>query len=365
MVSVRRVRRAALGAAAGALSLTLLAPAAGCRPAAPRHDTAACLDHDPASAADYTAAFADRRVWSGGDVAAPVALGDGRTLWLFGDTFVDGLGPGGTAGAMVRNSLVVQHGRCFTLVTGGSPGRRAAALPAAAPGEWLWPTGGVTDAAGGTVKVTALRMVPAPGAPGWDWRVAGVAVVTLRADDLTPLATRPAPVIQDGAVMWNGGTLSAGPHVYVYGWRRDHTVVARTTMAGMDTQPWELLGTGGWTTDREQAVAPAIGRAPAGPLWVVAHAGGFLASGKSAEMDSTDVSTWWGPAPTGPFRPVGRAAITPGAGSPWITYFGRVTPLPGAGLVAVWSRNHRHLTPTSDHRAYGPQFAPPAAAAIP
>jgi hypothetical protein len=365
MVSFRRARRAAFAAVAGALSLTVLAPAAGCQVAIPRHDTAACLDREPVSAADYTAAFAHRQVWSGGDVAAPVALGDGRMLWLFGDTFVDGLGPRGEARAMVRNSLVVQQGRCFTLVTGGSPGRRTDALPATAPGEWLWPTGAVVDAAGETVKVTAMRLVRAAGAMGWDWRVTGVDVVALRARDLAPIASRHAPVTQDGAVTWNGGTLVAGPYAYVYGWRRDHSVVARTTITGIDTQPWEVLAPEGWTTDREQAVSPAIEQAPAGPLWVVPHAGGFLASSKQAEMDSTDVSTWWGATPTGPFRHVGRAATTPGAGSSWISYFGRVTPLPGAGLVAVWSRNHRRPTPASDFRSYGPQFAAPAPGSVP
>jgi hypothetical protein len=352
----RRVRTASV-----VLALLVLG---GCRPDPPGPEVITCLPHDPAAAVDYQQAFDTRGVWAGGDIGASVDLGDGRVLWLFGDTFVDGLGPLGQPGAMVRNSVVVQQGRCFSLVNAGTPGHRRDALPAVAPGEWLWPSGGVVDVlpaptaarAAGTVRITALRMAAAPGPPGWNWRVTGVAVVSLRTEDLAVVAATPAPITQDGAVQWGGGTFAAGPWVYVYGWRRDHQVVARTTVAGMATEPWEVLGAGGWTTDRERAVQPVIAPAPAAQFWVVPYAGGYLASAKRAEMDSHDVSTWWGPTPVGPFRLVGQAGTTEGTGSPWITY---------AGLVTVWSRNYRWPTPAMDARRYGPRFAPPAPAALP
>src|SRR5690606_19172264 len=108
-----------------------------------------------------------------------------------------------------------------------------------------------------------------------------------------------------------------------------------------------------------------IEQAPFGQFWVVPHGSGYLASSKRAEMDSDDVTTWWGPSPIGPFRLVGRAARTEGRGTPFITYSGRVTPLPGAGLVTVWSRNHRTHDPAMDIRKYGPRFAQPQPGAIP
>jgi hypothetical protein len=345
-------------------------PAGGAAPlgvatASVRADGATCLSRNPATVADYRAVFATRNVWSGGDGAHSVDMGDGRVLWLFMDTFVDGLNAAGEPGPMVRNSLVVQSGRCFSLVTAGTPGQRQDPLPATEPGEWLWPTGAVMDPAG-AVKITAMRMVPAPGPAGWDWRINGVDVVTLRHSDLGVVSSVHAPVTQDGEVKWGGGTFKAyDGHVYIYGWRQDHQVVARTTMAGLDTQPWELLANGGWTTDREAAVQPQIDRAPAAEFWVIPHRGGYLASSKSAEMESDDVSTWFGPSPIGPFRKVGRAANTAGKGSPWITYMGRVTELPGAGLVTVWSQNQRQHSWPMDARPYGPQFAAPLPGSIP
>jgi hypothetical protein len=49
--------------------------------------------------------------WRGADVASSVDVGGGRTLWLFGDTWIDPSGNGTRQGAhMVSNSLGVQEG---------------------------------------------------------------------------------------------------------------------------------------------------------------------------------------------------------------------------------------------------------------
>jgi len=49
--------------------------------------------------------------WVGADGASSVDLGDERTLWLFGDTFIDPTGMHSRSGAiMVANTVAVQHG---------------------------------------------------------------------------------------------------------------------------------------------------------------------------------------------------------------------------------------------------------------
>jgi hypothetical protein len=49
--------------------------------------------------------------WVGADGASSVDLGNGRTLWLFGDTFIDPSGTGTRRGArMVSNSVAIQSG---------------------------------------------------------------------------------------------------------------------------------------------------------------------------------------------------------------------------------------------------------------
>jgi hypothetical protein len=49
--------------------------------------------------------------WLGADVASSVDLGGGRTLWLFGDSWIDPTGSGTRRGArMVSNSVAIQRG---------------------------------------------------------------------------------------------------------------------------------------------------------------------------------------------------------------------------------------------------------------
>lgn len=49
--------------------------------------------------------------WLGADVASSVSLADGRTLWLFGDTWIDASGAGARRnGRMVSNSVAIQRG---------------------------------------------------------------------------------------------------------------------------------------------------------------------------------------------------------------------------------------------------------------
>ena len=69
--------------------------------------------------------------WVGADDAFSIDLGNGRTLWLFGDTLVDPTGRGERASArMVRNSIAIQRGddpsrARIAFFGGGRPGGTA------------------------------------------------------------------------------------------------------------------------------------------------------------------------------------------------------------------------------------------------
>ncbi len=118
----------------------------------------------------WDAAFTRSNGWTGADVAGSVALGGGRTLWLFGDTWIGSIADGHhVPGAkLVNNSIAVQvsNGR-MNIAPGadalqfywGSAGpqdaptawivpdariaNRNSAPPGAKPeSTWYWPTGG-------------------------------------------------------------------------------------------------------------------------------------------------------------------------------------------------------------------------------
>lgn len=86
--------------------------------------------------------------WLGGDGASSVDLGQGRVLWLFGDSLVDLAGSGSRRRAsMVRNSVAIQSGyradsarmSFFWKILGNRP----RSFFREENGEWYWPGSGV------------------------------------------------------------------------------------------------------------------------------------------------------------------------------------------------------------------------------
>src|SRR5262249_29076345 len=78
----------------------------------------------------------------GEDYQRAFPLDDGRVLWVFQDAFV--ATPSGRP-TLVHNAGLVQDGRCFTTLRGGSPAHPAAWLGVdrTTPFKrWFWPLGG-------------------------------------------------------------------------------------------------------------------------------------------------------------------------------------------------------------------------------
>jgi hypothetical protein len=100
----RCTRRCTQAALFAAIAL-MLAP--GCAAARPLDDAPACDRPAPASATGYAALWRTLPIdqWGGGDVSISVPLGDGRIVWLYGDTM--------STGRMVHSSAIVQDGGCL------------------------------------------------------------------------------------------------------------------------------------------------------------------------------------------------------------------------------------------------------------
>ncbi|HNQ85373.1 MAG TPA: hypothetical protein PLP82_06480 [Deltaproteobacteria bacterium] len=86
--------------------------------------------------------------WLGGDGASSVELGDGRVLWLFGDSFIDPSGSGSRHNAtIVRNSVAIQTGyRPETARMSFSwkvLGNRPRAMFREEGEDWFWPGSGI------------------------------------------------------------------------------------------------------------------------------------------------------------------------------------------------------------------------------
>jgi hypothetical protein len=259
----------------------------------------------PDVAARLTAKFAamDGAGWTGGDAAWSARLPDGREVWLFGDTFLGGVGADGRRELqtpMVRNSMVVDDGSMSTRL-----GANASSLvPGGGEDDWYWP--GPPVVGRGALQVPIAHIVRT-GPGGWDFQVVGtsVAVFALPGLDLrsvTPIATPPGVNMASAAI----GTRR---FTYVYGTRGalgKDAFVARVPRGDL-AQPWSYWTGSSWSADAAAAVPIANGVSD--EFSVIRRRHGWLLVSQ-VPMSRTLVALR-APRPQGPWRPAGRIAEIP------------------------------------------------------
>ena len=332
--------------------------------------SAICLPNAPASAAAYQAVFSTRGpVWAGGDGAAPVALPDGRVLWLFGDTIIGGVGATAKlvgSWHLIHSSFLVQTGRCFAVVVGSPTGTRTSVIPEASGGRWYWPNSGYYDPVSNRVVLFAYEVMSDPTQPaGWQWKVTKMVEVRLSYPSLDVVGVQPLPFsVAAGAPMLGATTIVDAGWVYVYGASTSGEYVARSALGSSASGPWSYWSSSGWQTSSGSASQMAVtGQGSVSPWTVVGRGGSYLAVGKTWDAVSDDVWSWSGPSPTGPWTSLGRVATTPTAGGVF-SYGGKVANLPGAGMSVIYSTNTSLSAVAGNVLLYGPKVLPyvPAAA---
>jgi hypothetical protein len=251
---------------------------------------------------------------------------------------------------MLRNSIVEQRGRRFTMLTGPDS---STAVEAPDPGAWVWFSAGAVMATPTSKRVELLgRRIERDPVGHWPFKVTGLYVTTLSYPGLTLLRTVPADPPK--GFSWDGSVTVDDGWVYLsgfdpLGWRH---VIARTRAL---SDPWELWTGTGWSYDSTQARPLDIEQPPLGALWSERIGARWVASGLGLDATTTEVLAWEAPAITGPYRSLGAVAQTGRTG--WFAYAGRVTVLPEVGAVVMWSCSADPAT-TRDETIYGPHFAP-------
>ncbi len=224
----------------------------------------------------WDAAFpdADHR-WMGADSVSSVPLSEARTLWLFGDTWIQGASGGGReSGRVIRNSIAVQETaghkpgriRYSWQETSGEPGARFVA--ASGPG-WLWPLSGIR--LNGTLYLFFVRVIPVPTGLGFEIGGSILIVVSNPRDppDRWRSTQHAVPCFRHsprGDLFFGVACLADKEHVYIYGirenWDRGREgrdlLLARTRVEGLrrtDFSDWEFFSGSGWGKDLDRAAA--------------------------------------------------------------------------------------------------------------
>lgn len=196
--------------------------------------------------------------WTGSDATYSVPLPDGRTLWLWGDTFLGRVNADRSRDpqAFIHNAWTVQErdGRFGTTLyrTDGLFGSaRAWENPDPDANVWYWP--GDATVVGNTVEHLLFRISGAGPAFG----IVGVDLATYSLPDLTLLRVDPmpaafVPVAGGGPTAFGVALMEDKDYTYVYGceeWLLDkHLHVARVKRGASLRTAWEYWDGAAWTT---------------------------------------------------------------------------------------------------------------------
>ncbi|MCL7492059.1 hypothetical protein M8I34_11490 [Streptomyces sp. MCA2] len=288
--------------------------------------------------------------WTGGDGTHSVRLPDGRTLWLFSDTFLDRIQPppnpqgqkhrwrtADTGVPLLRhNSAVVmsRSGRLERTLTGGpAAGAPGPFFPDPPGGGWRWPVRASVEprTPGAPEKVVrVLLWHRAPGTGPWIFgvphatEVATLSLPALRLEGITE-TVGPASVADPGRrVLYGAAAVRDGGWTYVFGSDdppsspASSAFLARVPAGRLaDRGSWRFRDGAHWRRQAGRAgpvlraggrrgVGSAFSVVRDGPAWVLItmDTGGDGAAGMRA------LTSYWSCSPFGPWHgPNGR--LTP------------------------------------------------------
>ncbi|MDX8031409.1 DUF5005 domain-containing protein [Lentzea sp. BCCO 10_0856] len=297
--------------------------------------------------------------WTGGDRTASVPLPDGRTAWLFSDTFLGTVNPDHSRPAnspMPRNTLVVQNanGSLGTTLHGGTPEAPRALVEQSGSSLIHWVGDGVVE--GGSLRVL-YNLYESTGPGGLDVRLAGTSLATFSLPGLQLTELRRLSV--GATTAWGSEILVEGGHTYIYGSENNNVRVARS--ANGVGGAWEYWTGSGWSSDELTSTAVLNG---VGTAFSVTKVGQEYAL-VTVDATNTFSSTVMGYAATGltgPFtrpRVLYQAPEVGSGGKQIIVYDATVHQQYSSGSTLLFSYNVNSLNASdnyADARIYRPRF---------
>lgn len=236
--------------------------------------------------------------FTGSDGTYSVQLPDGRTAWIFGDTFIDGVNPDNTRKHQdpmyVRNSIVLQDGDSLRTLYNIVDGRNASfAIPPVVTENlngvtedsvWFWPGDGYIHEDQLRIFFSEFAQVDT-GMWGFEWRgtwLGSYALPGLDQKELVKLRDNSETNIHFGHAVCEDA-----PYIYVYGAGNGKPHAARFRR-GEVKGAWEYFDGSGWQEEISKA-APmrAVGNANPGGTTGNAGSQGTDSNSGSEEAVST------------------------------------------------------------------------------
>ena len=194
--------------------------------------------------------------WIAADATYSIYLPDGRTLWLFGDTFIgeveedNSIAPGVV---MIRNSAVIQDGDSLRTLYGGTPAAPDDFIPTINPDStWYWPEHGVVF--NDTLRIFVARYRYDPEGPaGFQFKFDGNDIANFTYPDLVFINVIPIPYNPINKVIYGDRILADSVFFYIYGRKEESNKISYPHLARAKADdllgPWEFSAGSSWATD--------------------------------------------------------------------------------------------------------------------
>lgn len=187
--------------------------------------------------------------WTGGDATYSIPLPDGRTIWLFGDTFLGTVNPDRSRphSAFIRNSAMVQDGDQMTTLHQGGAGNASAFVSPSESDWWYWPGHGI---AGDSLQVIMFGFRSTGGGGGFDFAYTSVDLATFSLPDIKLMSLERK--IADPTINFGAAVLEHGGYTYLYGAEKDglgkYLHAARVEGNDLSSE-WQYFDGENWTAD--------------------------------------------------------------------------------------------------------------------
>jgi len=237
----------------------LLFSMAGCRNGQPAEASESGSDAETTDSRFNELFMGECGGFTGGDGTYSVQFPDGRTVWIFGDTFIEGVNPDNTRERQdpifLRNALVVQDGEKMTTLYQNLHGKRASfAIHPDSRREsqlredsvWFWPGDGYVE--GDRLRIFYSEFVQADtGMWGFDWR--GTWLGTYSLPDLEEIEIMKLRDRSETTIHYGHAVCEDDDFIYLYGAGEEKLPHAARYRRGKVTGPWEYFDGRTWQDD--------------------------------------------------------------------------------------------------------------------
>jgi hypothetical protein len=217
-------------------------------------EQSACWDNRIYACRDssYINLFTRTKGWTGGDATYSVDLENGKTLWMFGDSFIDQVSEDRSRPSfkLINNCLVLQDGAQMKTYHGGTTSIPQAFAKPPESNNWYWPGDGTI--ANGKLLLF-MHGFGTGGGGAWDFYRTSIDLLTINRETLeieSNIRLYGTPTIS-----WGAALMEDGPITYVYGVESNDSgkklFVARTNSDL--TAPWEFYTGTTWSNDPFEA----------------------------------------------------------------------------------------------------------------